>query len=310
MKLFIKVATGVWVIFLCVTSRAAYAQQPQYSNNAQNTGQYSEWHANQNNDAGLIQELNKLINTAERDRAADWQFLRDLRQAISRYDRPWQRRILLDDFHDGNVTANPAWQVISGNFSIDRYGLRTYVTPSSSQQNSQNSQDNGDVGSLVFGALLEELAKNKSADQGQDSNSQVDAMLVPLKISNAFQCQINATALRDNGQMEWTVYVGRDHRRGYRLIWYTGSTAVFELVTIDPHGSRVLQRVQTPDTTRRGRSAQIEWNRNQYGEMQVMVDGQRIISVRDNGFSSNFNGFMLANRGGEFSVRQVQIDGI
>jgi len=38
----------------------------------------------------LVDELNKLISQAERDRAASPQFLRDLRDLARRYDNPWR----------------------------------------------------------------------------------------------------------------------------------------------------------------------------------------------------------------------------
>tara|TARA_B100000315_G_C14584675_1_gene592302 strand:+ start:2928 stop:3281 length:354 start_codon:yes stop_codon:yes gene_type:complete len=55
----------------------------------------------------LIDELNKMVGEAERDRAAAPAFLRDLRDLTRRYDVPWRVDLVSETFSDGNFTANP-----------------------------------------------------------------------------------------------------------------------------------------------------------------------------------------------------------
>lgn len=73
----------------------------------------------------LVAELKSLIERAERGRAADPLFLEDLRTAIGKYEIPATVDVFSDDFRDGDITSNPRWMVIEGEFDIDRnQGLR------------------------------------------------------------------------------------------------------------------------------------------------------------------------------------------
>lgn len=56
---------------------------------------------------GFVDKLNRLTDPAEKSRAADPGFLRDLRGLAQAYDRPWRTRLLSDDFQDGDFTHNP-----------------------------------------------------------------------------------------------------------------------------------------------------------------------------------------------------------
>lgn len=73
----------------------------------------------------LVTELKSLIDSAERSRAADPRFIEDLRGAVARYQTSAITEIFSDDFRDGDISGNPRWMVIEGEFSIDRnHGLR------------------------------------------------------------------------------------------------------------------------------------------------------------------------------------------
>ena len=52
----------------------------------------------------LIDELKKLIDDAEKSRAADPRFLSDLRELARRHERPRRVTLVSDDFSDGNFT--------------------------------------------------------------------------------------------------------------------------------------------------------------------------------------------------------------
>ncbi|RME32426.1 MAG: hypothetical protein D6786_10620, partial [Gammaproteobacteria bacterium] len=81
----------------------------------------------------LIDELNRQIERAERNRLADPWFLRDLRELVRRYDYPWRTPVLHDDFSAGDRPA-PPWQVKAGEFLADwRFGMRSVIRPPASQ---------------------------------------------------------------------------------------------------------------------------------------------------------------------------------
>ncbi len=81
----------------------------------------------------LVKQLKSLIDEAERGRAADPGFLRELRDAINDFERsapapaPETARppLISDRFDDGDYVRNPKWTVASGQFAIDlKRGLR------------------------------------------------------------------------------------------------------------------------------------------------------------------------------------------
>ena len=60
-----------------------------------------------------------MVDDAEKARAADPQFLRDLRGLAQGSDRPWRIQLLNDDFGDGDFTRNPSWTVTAGKYWVD-----------------------------------------------------------------------------------------------------------------------------------------------------------------------------------------------
>ena len=99
---------------------------------------YSTW---SNPDGGggttkeLVDKLNALIDEAEKSRAADPVFLRDLRAltsgfAVPQNVAPQNVSVLSDDFSDGDFNSNPVWNVSEGRFWIEKdWGLRSAITP-------------------------------------------------------------------------------------------------------------------------------------------------------------------------------------
>jgi hypothetical protein len=68
----------------------------------------------------LVEEISELIEAAERARAADPEFLNELRQALEDYQGPKLEQLMHDNFSDGNFTRNPRWRAAEGEFTIDR----------------------------------------------------------------------------------------------------------------------------------------------------------------------------------------------
>jgi hypothetical protein len=91
---------------------------------ADNAGGYSAWQGAtpvaDGSVESLVRELNELIDQAERARAADRNFLSDLRALADRYDWPWQQEIFQSDFTDGNYQRPLPWKVTSGEFRAER----------------------------------------------------------------------------------------------------------------------------------------------------------------------------------------------
>lgn len=72
----------------------------------------------------ILDELQQLIDEGDRTGAADPSFLNSLRDLVRRFNWPWQRLLLSDDFSDGNFTFNPSWQNLGGSAFVDpNFGL-------------------------------------------------------------------------------------------------------------------------------------------------------------------------------------------
>ena len=103
---------------------------------ADDGSRYSEWRPDGAEAEGaaaletLARELEALIDEAENARAADPRFLQDLRDKIAAHvaDAEPREALIRDDFSDGDYTDDPRWEVVSGDFSVDRrLGLRTTI---------------------------------------------------------------------------------------------------------------------------------------------------------------------------------------
>ena len=106
----------------------------------------------------IVEDLRRLIEEADRARAADPLFLRDLCALANRYTNPWRKRLVYDDFGDGDYTRSPAWTVTAGEFFIDRTGLVSRTGGTSTSQNSTTSRsgktDAKDVALGVLATIL------------------------------------------------------------------------------------------------------------------------------------------------------------
>ena len=67
-------------------------------------------------ESALIDELRTLVQKSREQRAADRWLQRALDDLVAKYDWPWQRELMYEDFSDGDYTRNPVWQVVQGDF--------------------------------------------------------------------------------------------------------------------------------------------------------------------------------------------------
>jgi len=251
----------------------------------------------------MVQDIEKLIDQAEKDRAADPQFLQDLRGVLAGYQNPWSERLLYDDFRDGNYTGNPKWTVSSGAFKVDtkgnNIGLRsTIVAPGT-------TQSTGNVATDILGAILSSQNTQQSV-----STAPYAAIYTPVKVSNAFATRIEFVSGERRGRIDFGPYQGPSGSVAYRVAYLPGQTKdSLRLIRITSKGAVAIGTYKGALNLEDNRRHVIEWTRDRNGVMKVLLDGQEMITATDRTIVQPFDGFMMINGGGTYYVRSVTLDG-
>jgi hypothetical protein len=254
--------------------------------------------------AKLVDELEKLIAQAEKDRAADPQFLSDLRGILAAYQNPWTTRLLYDDFRDGNYTTSPKWTVSSGAFKVDtkgnNTGLRsTILAPGTAVQ------PTGNLAADFLGALL----TGPNAQQSTSTDPYA-AIYTPVRVSNAFAARVEFVSGERRGRFDFGPYQGQSGTVAYRVAYLPGQTTdSLRLIRITSKGAVAIGTYKGALNLEDGRRHVIEWTRDRHGSMIVSVDGKDLISVADRSIVQPFDGFLMINSGGTYWVRSVTLDG-
>ena len=299
---------------ISLNSNASLAQSGSYSSNYRNPDS-TQAQAGTNQASGFVDELNKLIDSAAAARAADPNFLRDLRDLARRYDWPWRTRVLFDDFSDGNVNANPVWTVGSAPVTVDRFdGMRTRVTmeapPAAAQP--QKSTDSGDIAVQILGQLLKQSTRSSEPEKPAPAPVQHKETILATSagVANQFALQADIVfADAVDGYFELGVTQGTNGL-GYRVGIRPGERdASVELLRVGSRGSSVVDSAQIASATwgpqQTSQPKTVLLTRGDSGDMNVSINGTVVLSANDRGFRDRFDGFIFRNGGGDYVVKSI-----
>ena len=270
----------------------------------------------------LIKELNEQFDRGERERLIDPWFLRDLRQTLAGYEWPWGRRLLSDDFSGRGPQPDPPWKVTAGEFLMDwRFGLRSVVKQRTEvRQREQTRPSEKEAVGQLFGQILQEALQGKPKEQEREperpSEPGYAAVIAPVAITNAFALRLEMTSRQvdaSSPRFEFGPYQGANASAGYRLAYVAGAKAgapSLELVKLSPRGTvSTIELYDKPLKLEDGKAHVFEWTRDRRGRMVVKIDGSQVMDVTDRRFPDPFDGFAVVNRGGDYALRSLTIDG-
>ena len=284
---------------------------------------YSKWQnpdssapANNEKLQEFIKKLNTLIDKAEKAQAASPEFLRDLRDLATGFERPWRNLVLADTFADGNFTANPVWQVSAGEYWIEKgWGLRTSVDPNAQASAQPQSQPlkGKDAAAAIFGQILNQaLGGKKQAETQQAAGPATSAVIhTNAVVSNAFSIALEMSAWTAKGRIEIAAFQGQfagpGRSPGYRLVYQPEGR--LELHRVSSRGISIIDGTSELPSLLDKKFHQVVWLRHRDGRMEVSIDGTTLLKTTDRGFSDPFSGLAIINSGGDYIFKQVRIDG-
>ncbi len=266
----------------------------------------------------LLDELRTLVDEAEKARAADPRFIRDLRQLLERHDGPEFELLVRDTFEDGDFSSSPSWQVTQGAFRIGRYGglisevMPVPVTPQQDSTGRGGSEAEAVV--RLFGQILGAQGSNRQQDStATQAEVPPDPALIYLvqPISNAFEVLARLESDPDaGGTVELGVFQGQQGRSGYRVVF--GAKGEARLIRV---GREVKVLARAPFTLPgledgwRNPGYVLAWRRDQRGRMLVLVDDKPLFDVTDTAFRDRFDGLRLRNIRGRHALQAVEVYG-
>ncbi len=259
-------------------------------------------------------KLNGLIDKAEKARAADPNFLRDLRDLANGSNHAPQSILLSDAFLDGNFEVDPKWTVLNGEYWVEKgWGLRSAIkvtSPSSTPQTTQNQ--NKDAAAILFGKILSKaIGAQQPTNTAQPEQPRLATIYSVTPITNAFTLETEVSSWVGEGRLEIALYQGTmktaASAAGYRIAYTPGGR--IELVRVSSRGAVIMESIKLASPLEDKKFHKIKWVRNSGGQMTVQVDDQPVLSVVDQGFRDPFAGIAMINSGGDYIVKKITIKG-
>jgi len=275
--------------------------------------------ASQTKTQQLVNELKILTDQAEQNRSASYRFVDQLRDLTARYDWPWGKRVLFDDFRDGDFRQNPVWYSSSNDFWVTRsVGLRTELdrqlnqsrtNQPAPQAHDQKREAREAIIGMLLGGDIEQTEPGYRPSRTFARPVRAD-ISTQLGIDNAFAITVKLSAMGRSsreGSFEFGPYQGQDMESGYRLVYRGGARPAFKLVSYRRQMTSVIDLYDRGKLLQDGNMHTLSWQRTRGGQMTVLLDGKQILSVRDRSYRDPFNGFVMTNRGGDYGIRSVSI---
>jgi len=269
----------------------------------------------------MVDELRALTERSREQRAADRWLQQALEDLVSKYDWPWRRELLSDSFSDGNFTESPPWSVLSGEFWVDRtLGLRSSVEPpppARTEETRERSSGSGkDLGRSLFDALMDQALERDGGGAGEpDQAAEQEGparIRVAAEITNAFSLDATFSvhnAPGEAGHFEIALLQGKRGELGYVLAIQTGETGLLDLYRLRRGRRELVYGTRPSANLGDGSAHRLVWRQAPDGRVQVLVDDEELVNLRDRAFRDGYRFLELINRAGELGVRSIRVLG-
>jgi len=261
----------------------------------------------------MIDELNQLIDDADKARAADRTFIQDLRDVVNQYDWPWRKTLLEEDFTDGYLTTKYKWNIIAGDFEQKRgLGLHSNIVAQQTTSKSSKKLSDEEAAAALIGAIFNQALKSRNNKSNNTPSNQQHiskaSIISKSTVTNAFAIKLDVDVRSQQGKLEIGVYQGQPGGTGYRLVFLPGPSASIEVQRIGSRGRSTID-VAEKITAKGDQIHQILWTRSKQGNMSIKLNDSIIMQLTDRTFKDSFNGVIINNEGGEFALQRMTIQG-
>ncbi|MDQ7248479.1 hypothetical protein [Dongia sedimenti] len=255
----------------------------------------------------LIADLKAKIAAAEQSQAASPDFLADLKALVTKYEALQisgqgqgtpsgmapGTQVFTDTFADGNYTANPAWKVSAGTWTVDpngnNRGLNSKVRPQKLNINN------------VLGALL-----NSQSGSTSEQN-QFASIYTPVKIPNAFALKVTFTSKDKQGALNLGVYQGSSGSTMYRVVYQPGAAPGIAIQKVTSQGATTLGSYNSTVNLEDGSPHTLVFSRDAKGNMKATLDEQSVATAKDTSLTGDMTGLLFINSGGAYYMREVTV---
>jgi len=253
----------------------------------------------------LVTDLNALIKKAETAKAADPNFLADLKKLAAKYPVAGAlpastagQVFLSDNFADGNYTSNPTWKVSAGSWKVDNKGA-TQGLSSTIGASTSNKVTGNDVLKAILGVQQQEAPQSTYA-----------SIYTVAPIANTFKMNIKFTSFNKKGALNIGPYQGASASSGYRLVYQPGNETGLVLQRIVGNQVTQVGAYNDPINLEDGKVHELVWQRESTGKMRVYLDNQQLIIATDTQIHGNLDGWLNVNQGGSYVIRESKVVGL
>jgi len=264
--------------------------------------------ANQTSDQklnSLVTDLNALIKKAETAKAADPNFIADLKKLAAKYPvaaalpaSTAGQVFLSDNFADGNYTSNPTWKVSAGTWQVDTKGSSIGLS-SIIGQSTSNKVSGNDVLKAILGVQEQQAPQSTYA-----------SIYTAAPMSNTFKMSMKLVSGNKKGPLNIGPYQGASASSGYRLVYQPGNETGLLLQRIVGNQVTLVGSYNDPINLEDGKMHELMCQREASGKMRVYLDNQQLIIATDTQIKGNLDGWLNVNQGGSYTIREIKVVGL